>query len=204
MRQFWQFRLYNLRNRPFTVFLRHCHYKWRNSPVTKPQNYEIPNLRNPKLQYSQVKNSIVGHCISFFWVTGWGYEKSRTLLPVSGTRKQIVSVPWQLRHPPVGHCDTLTRTIRHCNDSPHKHFHIETIRPHRGRTVQPHPNCSVRPLRRGSKCWLWQSDPFSALHGGLGDSSGDDTQMALLKNGAAPPERTSPTYGSAGRKLDLT
>jgi hypothetical protein len=49
-----------------------------------------------------------------------------------------------------------------------------------------------------------QSDPFSASPGGLGDSSGDDTQMALLKNGAAPPERTSPTHGSAGRKLDLT
>ncbi len=51
---------------------------------------------------------------------------------------------------------------------------------------------------------LVQSDPFSALPRGLGDSSGDDTQMVLLKNGAAPPERTSPTHGSAGRKLDLT
>jgi hypothetical protein len=49
-----------------------------------------------------------------------------------------------------------------------------------------------------------QSDPFSASPGGLGDSSGDDTQMALLKNGAVPPERTSLTHGSAGRKLDLT
>jgi hypothetical protein len=49
-----------------------------------------------------------------------------------------------------------------------------------------------------------QSDPFFASPGGLGDSSGDDTQMALLKNGAAPPERTSPTHGSAGCKLDLT
>jgi hypothetical protein len=28
-------------------------------------------------------------------------------------------VPWRLRHPPVGHCDTPTRTIWHCNDSPH-------------------------------------------------------------------------------------
>jgi hypothetical protein len=97
-----------------------------------------------------------------------------------------------------------TRTIRHCNDSPHKRFHIETIRPLWGRTVRPHPNRSIRPLRSRSKRWLWQSDPFSASPGGLGDSSGDDTQMALLKNGAAPPERTSPTHGSAGRKLDLT
>jgi hypothetical protein len=32
---------------------------------------------------------------------------------------QSREVPWRLRHPPVGHCDTLTRTIRHCNDSPH-------------------------------------------------------------------------------------
>jgi hypothetical protein len=49
-----------------------------------------------------------------------------------------------------------------------------------------------------------ESDPFSALLGGLGDSSGDDTQMALLKNGAAPPERILPTHESAGHKLDLT
>ncbi len=49
-----------------------------------------------------------------------------------------------------------------------------------------------------------QSDLFSASPGGLGNSSGDDTQMAVLKNGTAPPERTSPTHGSAGRKLDLT
>ncbi len=49
-----------------------------------------------------------------------------------------------------------------------------------------------------------QSDPFSASPGGLGDSTGDNTQMALLKNGAAPAERTLPTHGSAGRKLDLT
>jgi hypothetical protein len=49
-----------------------------------------------------------------------------------------------------------------------------------------------------------QSDPFSASPGGLGDSLGDNTQMALLKKGAAPPERTSPMHGSAGHKLDLT
>ncbi len=49
-----------------------------------------------------------------------------------------------------------------------------------------------------------QSDPFSASPGGLRDSSGDDTKMALLKNGTTPPERTSPTHGSAGCKLDLT
>jgi hypothetical protein len=48
-----------------------------------------------------------------------------------------------------------------------------------------------------------QFDPFSAPPGGGGYSSDHDTQMALLKNGAAPPERTSPTYGSAERKLDL-
>jgi hypothetical protein len=47
-----------------------------------------------------------------------------------------------------------------------------------------------------------QSDPFSASPGGLGDSSGDDTQMVLLKNDTAPP--TSTMHGSAGHKLDLT
>ncbi len=47
-----------------------------------------------------------------------------------------------------------------------------------------------------------QSDSFSASPGGLGDSSGDDTQMALLKNGAVPPERTShPPLGQLGASL---
>jgi hypothetical protein len=49
-----------------------------------------------------------------------------------------------------------------------------------------------------------KSDPFSASPSGLGDSLGDNTQMALLKNGAAPPERNSLTHGSVGHKLDLT
>jgi hypothetical protein len=48
-----------------------------------------------------------------------------------------------------------------------------------------------------------QSNPFSASPGGLGDSSGDNTQMVLLKNGAVPPERTSLMHGSVGCKLDL-
>jgi hypothetical protein len=54
----------------------------------------------------------------------------RTCLPNNGSRLYYVSVddimryvifpvPWRLRHPPVGHSDTPTRTIRHCNDSPH-------------------------------------------------------------------------------------
>jgi hypothetical protein len=40
-----------------------------------------------------------------------------------------------------------------------------------------------------------QSDPFG------GDSSDHNTQMELLKNGAAPPERTSPTHGKLGASL---
>jgi hypothetical protein len=32
---------------------------------------------------------------------------------------QEFTVPWRLRHPPVEHSDTPTRTIQHCNDSPH-------------------------------------------------------------------------------------
>jgi hypothetical protein len=51
-----------------------------------------------------------------------------------------------------------------------------------------------------------QSDPFSAPSGGGGGggySSNHDTHMALLKNYAASPKRTSPTRGSAGRKPDL-
>jgi hypothetical protein len=36
-------------------------------------------------------------------------------------------VPWRLHHPPVGHCDTPTHTIRHCNDSPP--CHAAALRP---------------------------------------------------------------------------
>ncbi len=108
--------------------------------------------------------------------------------------------PWWLGHPPFRHCDTPTRTIWHCNDSSHKCLHIETIRPHRGRTVQPPPNRCVWHLRSGSKHWLWQSDPFSAPPGGgVGYSSDHNTQMALLKHAAAPP-----MSWSAGCKTDLT
>jgi hypothetical protein len=103
--------------------------------------------------------------------------------------------------PPVGHCDTPTCTIRHCNNSPHKRFHIETIQPHRGRTVRPHPNRSVRPLRSGSNVGCdnpphEQSDPFSASPGGLRDSSGDDTQMALRH-----PRALHPRMGQLGASL---
>jgi hypothetical protein len=45
-----------------------------------------------------------------------------------------------------------------------------------------------------------QSDPFSAPPGG-GDSSDHDTQMALLKNGAVPPERLHPRMGQPGASL---
>ncbi len=120
------------------------------------------------------------------------------------------SVPWWLGHPPFRHCDTPTRTIRHCNDSPHKHLHIVIIRLLWGRTVLTPPNRSVRPHWSGSKCWLWQSDlrtiwPIlcSTRRGG-GDSSDHDTQMALFKNSAAPPERTSLMHGSVRHKPDLT
>jgi hypothetical protein len=33
------------------------------------------------------------------------------------------------------------------------------------------------------------------------DSADHDTQMALLKNGTAPPESTSSTHGSEGASL---
>jgi hypothetical protein len=45
-----------------------------------------------------------------------------------------------IRSPPYRHCDTSTRTIRHCNYSPLKCLHIVTIRPHSGQTFQPPPN----------------------------------------------------------------
>ncbi len=116
---------------------------------------------------------------------------------------QHLTVPWWLGHPLFRHCDTPNRTIRHCNDSPHKHLHIVTIRPHRGRTVRPPPNRSVRPLRSGSKYGCdnpthVQSDPFST------GTVRTMTHRSPLKNGAAQPERTSPTHGSAGCKPNLT
>ncbi len=47
-----------------------------------------------------------------------------------------------------------------------------------------------------------QTDPFSASPGGLGDSSGDNTQMALLKKRRCAT-REDFTH-ACGRKLDLT
>jgi hypothetical protein len=95
-------------------------------------------------------------------------------------------VPWWLGHPPFRHCNTSTCTIRHCKDSPHKRFHFVTIWSHRGQTVRPTPNRSLRSLRSGSKCSLYnpihgQSNPFFAPPGRGGDSSHHDTQMTLFK-----------------------
>ncbi len=98
--------------------------------------------------------SVILHSFILLSVTSGHLLLSVILRPVI-----FYMVPWRLRHPPVGHCGTPTHTIQHCNDSPHKCFHIDSIRPHRDRTVRPHPNHSVRPFRSGSKRWLWQSDP---------------------------------------------
>jgi hypothetical protein len=48
-----------------------------------------------------------------------------------------------------------------------------------------------------------QYDPFSAPPGRRGQSGRRHTD-GTVKNGTAPPERTSPMHGSAGPKLDLT
>ncbi len=67
---------------------------------------------------------------------------------------------WSLLHPLFRHCDTPTRTIRHCNVSTHKCLHIVAVQPHRGQTVRPPRNWSVQPFKSGSKRSLWQSDPW--------------------------------------------
>ncbi len=46
-----------------------------------------------------------------------------------------------------------------------------------------------------------QSDPFSASPGGLGDSSGDNTQMALLKMMLRHPRELHPRMGQLGASL---
>jgi hypothetical protein len=91
------------------------------------------------------------------------------------------TVPWRLRHPPVG-------SLWHSDHTQTAQFDPLEVGLNVGCDNPTHV----------------QSDPFSASPGRLEDSWGDDTQMALIKNGAAPPERTSPMHGSAVRKLDLT
>ncbi len=120
-----------------------------------------------------------------------------------------IMVPWRLRHPQL---DTVTLrpapsdtvTIR-----PTKVFILRQSDPTGVRQSDHTQTAQFDPLEVGLNVGCdnpthVQSDSFSASPGRLGESSSDDTQMALLKNGAAPPERTSPTHGSAGRKLDLT
>jgi hypothetical protein len=104
-------------------------------------------------------------------------------------------VPCWLGHLPFRHCDIPTRSIRHCNDSPHKCLHIVTIRPHWGWTVRPPPNLSVWPLRSGSKRWLWQSNPriiwpilCSAQRGKEGQFGPRHTDGAVKKRRCATGE----------------
>ncbi len=68
--------------------------------------------------------------------------------------------------PPFRHCESLTRTIRHCYDSSQECFRVVTPRPprSRGQTIRPLPYRSVWPLKSRSKCWLWQSERESALY----------------------------------------
>ncbi len=53
-------------------------------------------------------------------VRPWMVRPCDALISVShASSSHTLTVPWWLRHPPVGHCDTSTLTIRHYNDSPH-------------------------------------------------------------------------------------
>jgi hypothetical protein len=77
-----------------------------------------------------------------------------------------------------------------CDNPTHVQSDPRTIRPTYNPThVQSDPR-TIRPILCFAR---WVRGQF-----------GDNIQMAILKNVAAPPERTSPKHGSAGRKLDLT
>ncbi len=152
----------------------------------------MPYLMHAKKAWLSIKTTLVIACpmlVSFYSYPNWGVANHLPPPPMQYVILKLssISLPWWLGNPLFRHCDTLTCTIRYCNDSPHKRFHIVTIRPHRGRTVQPPPNRSVRPHRSGSKRWLWQSEPrtirpiLCSTRRGGGDSSDHDKQMALLK-----------------------
>jgi hypothetical protein len=98
-----------------------------------------------------------------------------------------LSVPWHLCHPPVGRSDTPTRTIRHCNDSPHKCFHIETSDPTGVGQSDHTQTAQFEPLEVGLNAGCdnpthVQSDPFSASPGGLGGSSGNNMARPTQQN----------------------
>jgi hypothetical protein len=59
-------------------------------------------------------------------------------------------VLWSSVHPPFRHCDSLTRTIWHCNELTKKCFHF----------IRQPPNCSAWPLKSRSKCLLWHFDQW--------------------------------------------
>jgi hypothetical protein len=62
-----------------------------------------------------------GFCVlaSYIWICCCQLWECPCLLSSNQGFLNENRVPWRLRHPTVGHCDTPTRTIRHCNDSPH-------------------------------------------------------------------------------------
>jgi hypothetical protein len=122
-------------------------------------------------------------------------------------------VPWQLGHPPFRHCDTSSCTIPHCNDSTQKCFNIVTLQPHRGQSVRPPPNHSIRPLQSGSKRWLWQSDQWDSTTEilanicsawGRQDSAKYHTQMMLIKTALCNPRELHQHMGQPGMCPNLT
>ncbi len=77
-----------------------------------------------------------------------------------GNITTVLLVLCSLVHPPFRHCDTPTCTVQHFNPLNQKCLHFVTIWPKSGETVQPPPNCSATPLKCGSKCLVFHSDPW--------------------------------------------
>ncbi len=112
-------------------------------------------------------------------VTTHGNASSQCLIP-------ILWVPWWLRHPPL---DTVT--LRHTPSNtvtifPTNIFLLRQSDPTGVRQSDHTQTAQFVPLEVGLNVGCdnlthIQSDPFSASPGGWGDSSGDNTQMAMLK-----------------------
>jgi hypothetical protein len=174
----------------------------------------MPYLMHAKKAWLSIKTTLVIACpmlVSFYSYPNWGVANHLPPPPMQYVILKLssISLPWWLGNPLFRHCDTLTCTIRYCNDSPHKRFHIVTIRPHRGRTVQPPPNRSVRPHRSGSKRWLWQSEPrtirpilCSTRRGGGGGQFGPwQTDGAVKKTALRQLRELHPRMGQPGTSL---
>jgi hypothetical protein len=164
--------------------------------------------------YRHYNISRVFNCSPPWWAPPspayWWCSRTPLKIKEQSTRKLVL---WRLGRPQLRQCGTSTHTIWHCIDLTQECFHTATLRPHRGRTVRPPPNCSVRPIKSGSKRWLWQSNSWVGTTENLAilcfiwggrDSAEHRTQMVLIEKAMCHPTELHLHMSQPGMCPNLT